>query len=278
MAESDKSNSLGDIAVTWVSNFLRKIFSKGNKKKEKRNIDTVQIKKSEILFRNEQWFSFMGNLYRNTVEIPSVLKNFKIDPSDTILDVGAGSGRFTREFKKITPEVLAADLSVESLKTNKTISRSQVVVCDICYLPFKSSVFDKVAAISVLQHLPSEDRKKAVLELKRILKENSEIIIEVFNYRLFPDILKKNGKEGFFRTRPPLYFYRFNASEFKSFIRSFFSEIKDFRCMLFFQMFMSGKLGEKPCIVKMIATLEAFIEKTIFSRVLGDRIIVVCEK
>lgn len=261
--------------MTWLLNFSKKKNSKKNKK-NRRKINSVQVKRREILFRNEKWFRFMGNLYRNSVEIPSVLKNFKIEPSDIVLDVGAGSGRFTKEFKKMTPQVLAADISVKSLATNKAISNSQVVACDICYLPFKSSTFDKVAAISVLQHLLPKDRIKAVLELKRVSKENSEIIIEVFNYRLFPDMLKKNGKEGFFHTTPPLYFYRFNASEFKNFIGSFFSKIKDFRCMLFFQMFMCKKLGEKPCIVKMVAALEAFIEKTIFSRVFGDRIIAVC--
>ena len=58
-------------------------------------------------------------------------------------------------------------------------------------IPFPDKSFDYVLSISMLHHLNSKDRIKAVQEIKRILKLNGKAIITVWNKLQKRFILKK---------------------------------------------------------------------------------------
>ena len=54
---------------------------------------------------------------------------------------------------------------------------------DCVKLGFRSNSFDKVLLVAVLHHLASEEKRvKALMELKRIMKDDGIAYISVLNY------------------------------------------------------------------------------------------------
>jgi len=241
-------------------------------------IEEIEAKKKDITFRDTKWFGFQGTFYRNKVELEA-LKNFRIDHSDLVLDVGAGSGRITKEIAKSGAEIIALDYSVESLKTNKTNSDAQVVAADMCYLPFRSSFFSKVVALSVLQLIPTpKSRLEALEEVKRVLKPGSRFLMETYNYRPLYDGLIKRRKEGYYRTAPPVYYYRFNYNELMDILLSVFTKVSEFRAILILNPLMQGTLGNIKILAKLAASLEKILGKTRLSFLFADHLLAICKK
>jgi len=240
--------------------------------------EEFEAKKRDIAFRDTKWFEFQGTLYRNKVEL-GALKNFLIDRPDLVLDVGAGSGRITKEFAKSGAEIIALDYSVESLRTNKANSGAQVIAADMCYLPFRSSVFNEVVALSVLQLIPTpKSRLEALKEVKRVLKPDSRFLVETYNYRPLYDGLIKRKKEGYYRSVPPVYYYRFHYNELYLILVSVFTKIIEFRAILILNPLMQGALGNVNILAKLAAFLEKIIVKTRLSFLFADHLLAICKK
>jgi len=238
------------------------------------------LKKREMTFRDRVWYVFEGNLYRNVTEISSIMESFPVKKHEFILEVGAGSGRFTKVFAEAGAEVVALDISRNSLKTNRKKTRCHAIVADLCYLPFRDSVFDKAAALHVFQYVPShKGRLKGLREIKRVVKERALFVIEVYNYR-FWDRIKINGKEGFHvRVSPPIYYYRFDKREFKSTLASVFSRIIAIKPTLIFHPVLdTTRIGEVPTIVRMFQTFEKLLMRTPIPYVIACGVACVCQK
>lgn len=100
-----------------------------------------------------------------------------------ILDLGAGSGRNSRYIAERGAKlVIAADASIGMLRrlimklNNRNII--EPIRCDALYLPFKSSIFDKVIFIATIHHIPGKrNRVKAVEEIYRVLKKDGILLI-----------------------------------------------------------------------------------------------------
>lgn len=89
-----------------------------------------------------------------------------------ILEIGAGTSQFLKLFEDRN-QVVALDISAELLKQNLT--KAKLVVADAEHLPFADKSFDFIYAIGVLHHL--EDQKKALSEIKRVLKSNGQVFL-----------------------------------------------------------------------------------------------------
>ena len=238
------------------------------------------LKKREMIFRDRVWYAFEGNLYRNVTEISSVMESFPVESSDFLLEVGAGSGRFTKVFVEAGAKVIALDISRNSLKTNKKKTGCQVIVADLCYLPFRDSVFSKAAALHVFQYVPShQSRLQGLKEVKRVVKKGAFFVIEVYNYRIW-DRVKINGKEGFHkRVNPPIYYYRFDKKEFKSTLSSVFSKIIKIKPTLIFHPVLdTTRIGETPIIVRMFHIFEKVFMKTPLPYVIACGVMCICQK
>lgn len=111
------------------------------------------------------------------------------------LDVGCGSGRFTKMAAMCGAKmVIGCDLG-ESVETAREMTKSfnnvQIVQADIYSLPFKESV-DLAFAIGVLHHLPSP--QQGFNGILATLKPKGEIIIWVYD--------KKNNKRAIYLYEP----------------------------------------------------------------------------
>lgn len=83
----------------------------------------------------------------------------QVQPGQTILDAGCGTGDIALEISNKVPStiVIAADLTVEMIKVGKNRSGGETVhwvVADAEYLPFGNAVFDGVISGYLLRNVP----------------------------------------------------------------------------------------------------------------------------
>lgn len=249
-----------------------------NRKVEEYTLEKeFEDKLKEIPARDKDAISFDKQFgFRNALDIPSIFRDFKTNNSDLILEVGAGTGRITAEFVKKGAEVIALDYSIKSLKINKVRNNCQVVLADICYLPFKSSIFTKVASISVFQHIPTtQARSKGLKEIHRVLNEGGTFLITAYNNRLLDKLCR--NKNGYHSSN--IYYHRFNIFEFKSMLLLVFPKITKIYGIFIFPSYpIIWKFIVRWIGIKVALSLEAFTEKALPSFLLGDHILAICKK
>jgi len=104
-----------------------------------------------------------------------------------VLEVGPGSGTFTIEAAKRVGErgrVFAIDIQPTVIsKLNSRLQRDRIAnvttkVASAYQLPSSNNTFDRAFMIAVLAEIP--DKKKALLEIKRVLKDNGLLAIGEF--------------------------------------------------------------------------------------------------
>lgn len=130
-------------------------------------------------------------LYDNSWQttIDALIKFGGINNGDKILEVGCGWGRILVGLKKYFPksQLVGMDITKELLqradsvikKETGSIKNVKLITGDIDKLTFKKNTFDKAIAIRVLQYVPNPQNSLA--ELKRVVKENGQVIIAVPN-------------------------------------------------------------------------------------------------
>jgi ubiquinone/menaquinone biosynthesis C-methylase UbiE len=88
----------------------------------------------------------------------------------TVLELGCGTGYFTKELAQTDAHITAIDISPALIKeAEKTITRPNVkfAIGNAYQMSFKDETFDAVVGSSVLHHL---DVEKAITEIHRVLK------------------------------------------------------------------------------------------------------------
>ena len=98
-----------------------------------------------------------------------------LEPGMRVLELGCGTGYFTRELARLGADVIAVDVSPELLeiaKANCSMPNVRYEIQDASALSYSSAVFDSVVGSSVLHHL---EIKEALQEIYRVLKAGGAI-------------------------------------------------------------------------------------------------------
>lgn len=107
-------------------------------------------------------------------------KNYK---EKTLLDIATGSGYVAIEMAKLGMNVIACDLSKESIKNLNRYKKEfglknlKIIECYAEKIPLKDKTVDYIVANAILEHIPEEN--DAVAEWKRLLKKDGRIFITV---------------------------------------------------------------------------------------------------
>jgi len=112
----------------------------------------------------------------------SVLSGLLKGEKARMLDIGCGGGTLLDRIAKKAGLNFSAgvDASFGAIKYAASNHKGPRYLCaDFYELPFKGSTFGYVTAIEVLEHL--EKPEKALIELRRVLKDNGKILILVPN-------------------------------------------------------------------------------------------------
>jgi len=96
-------------------------------------------------------------------------------PKEKVLELGCSSGFLTEHLGEVT----AIDTSEGMLKiAHSKNPQAKVIHADMFDLPFKNNSFDKVITMRVWNHLDKNDLRKALREVKRVLKKNGNLIFD----------------------------------------------------------------------------------------------------
>lgn len=98
-----------------------------------------------------------------------------------ILDIGCSYGWFEKYVGKKSKEIIGIDLDEEDLGRArkevrfKNVKFKQGSALDLS--KFKENYFDVVVMFDVIEHIPKNTEKKALEEIKKVLKKNGELLI-----------------------------------------------------------------------------------------------------
>lgn len=99
----------------------------------------------------------------------------------TVMDLGLGDGYLLQEFHRRGLTVTGldiADVNIQKLR-EKMSSEINLVVGNICQMPFAQDTYDGITASEILEHMSNEELDKAIQEIHRVLKPNGIGIVTV---------------------------------------------------------------------------------------------------
>lgn len=94
-----------------------------------------------------------------------------------VLDVGCGTGRWVRRYRKIGLRATGMDGQYGMLERARAqATEAPLVAGDACHLPFADGAFDAVSDITVVQHIPAPLQRQALGEMLRVLRPGGRLI------------------------------------------------------------------------------------------------------
>lgn len=112
----------------------------------------------------EAWYKTPKGRFVDILEKGVISKLCQVKKGDNVLEIGCGTGHFSRYFKELGADVTGIDTSPEMLKVARDDSRSIEVnfaAGDAYRLPFPDNSFDLVAMITVLEFISKPERALA---------------------------------------------------------------------------------------------------------------------
>jgi len=208
------------------------------KRSERKNapLESDLVKKKEMHKRDSESNEYdRMTVWKDSLEVPRTLKRIKPTRKDIVLEVGCGTGRFTKELISRAKTVIGVDFSRESLKILiKTFKVGEyknylLVHADATQLPLPDCFVQTGISCGVIEHIPTEkEREKMLDELNRVLAAGGEAVVSVYNHSIIKRIqyaIKKYdycAKEGY-HSNNEIYFYNYSYSEFKRIFSVHFS-------------------------------------------------------
>lgn len=109
---------------------------------------------------------------------------FEIEPGETVVDLGCGTGRHCKSHEIKKASIFPIDKNKKSIRNlKKSLSEQETqndytpLYGDAHHLPFANKSIDKVICSEVLEHIPQPN--KILREINRILKPDGELAISV---------------------------------------------------------------------------------------------------
>jgi tRNA (uracil-5-)-methyltransferase TRM9 len=138
-----------------------------------------------------------------------------------VLDLGCGNGRLYEMFAGKNIDYVGVDFSENLIERAKEKYGDYFRVANILSLPFSDQYFDSVWSIAALHHIPSNElRKRALSEIKRVLRPNGMVIATCWNLyqpRFFKLLLKSFLSKDLFIPfgQEKRYYHAFTRRELK---------------------------------------------------------------
>lgn len=168
-----------------------------------------------------------GNVLHDKLEVYSTLKRLGETKGKSVLELGCGSGRFTRKLAENSGCVLAIDFSHLSLLLNRdTLPRTMnvgLVLADASKLILKPNSFD-LALSTFYSNIPIPETRRAVTKcVSSSLKPKGIYVLSAHHYTIL-DKLRGNPVAGKYENG--IFYQCFTAEFVKKEMKEFFSKFK----------------------------------------------------
>jgi SAM-dependent methyltransferase len=121
----------------------------------------------------DRWYRTPRGQWIGQCEIELLCQELRLRPGESVLDVGCGTGFFTRAFaNRTTGKVIGVDIDTEYVghACRRDTAGSYYAVADARALPFRNASFDVVISIAALCFIP--DEVAAVREILRVTRRS----------------------------------------------------------------------------------------------------------
>ena len=186
---------------------------------------------SERRARDEQAEAYDAMISMKTLrlfEVPAytrAMNEYSKTPTDLpLLEAGCGTGRFTDLLARYGSEVVAVDLSRDSILRNRVLHEGKTdapvhyLHADLTHLPLRDNAFGRVANIGVYEHIPSREMRQQFVEhTHRVLVDDGTFLLSAYRYGGVTKLMEKQGEHN-----GGIPFHRFTPEELESEIASLF--------------------------------------------------------
>ncbi|MEA2092915.1 MAG: class I SAM-dependent methyltransferase [Patescibacteria group bacterium] len=152
--------------------------------------------------------------------------------NEKILDLGCGNGRFSKYLQET--DYTGVDFSEKMIEeAKKRFPDKKFIVANVLNLPFEDNYFDKIYSVAMIHQIPSHKyRLEALLEIKRVLKPNGQLLATVWNpkkkaVRTPPphSFEREDGKDVFLKRER--YYYLFKRGELSALAKEAGFKVKE---------------------------------------------------
>ncbi len=118
----------------------------------------------------------MGEYKKPRINLQSeVLKAINLKKGEFLLEVGCGKGELVNSFPEDGSSIVIGSDLVPGMIREASRKSRRFIVSDSQRIPFRPSVFDAVAAVNMIYHVP--DKNAALSEMSRVLKEGGRLVL-----------------------------------------------------------------------------------------------------
>lgn len=112
-----------------------------------------------------------------------IIETFNLPQDAAVLDIGTSTGTNLRMLRNLGfTEVTGLDRSPEAIRFCSAKGLGEVLLGDICDLPFRDATFNLVLATDIVEHV--DDDLQAMKEIRRVLKANGRLLLTVPTFPL----------------------------------------------------------------------------------------------
>ncbi len=134
---------------------------------------------------SHQWDAIADQWDENRTAPSATLALFRPFAHGTVLDVGCGNGRNSKELAKTSKRVIALDASAAMLeKAEKNLhglNNVQTLHAGMQAIPLPDRFVDAVFCLAALHHLKPSEQSQALAEFFRVLKTGGTLCLTVWN-------------------------------------------------------------------------------------------------
>ena len=181
-------------------------------------------------YHPDAYDTLLDSPYLRLVEINRYIEALALSETDTVLELGCGTGRMTKEIAGRCSKVVALDYSMNMLRSHQrklrgiTAERVTLICGDVSYLPFAPDSFSRVCSFQVFEHLPLPMRELAYARVRSTMKRDGEFTLSVYNWSLAKRVFDR--KESYpaerFGKEEGQYAYCFTWHELRNELETFF--------------------------------------------------------
>jgi len=232
----------------------------------------------EMRLRDEGAASYESNYspYQNYVELERLRREARLGADTSVLDLGCGTGRLTRECLRAGVRVVGADLSLSALEQARASVKPGagthlgLVQADARALPLRAEAFDRVVACQVIGQIPEGAvRRQALAEAARVLKPGGLLVFNVHNFGVRERRIGQKHTGLSLDVDEP-YFHYYTTDEVVGELPP------QMRMLRTFGLRSLGRKGEALGVWGIL--VERTLERTFLSKHLGRYLVVVAQK
>lgn len=143
---------------------------------------------------NEKYFDRLGGKFDEFMSDYDVQQRMKLIFTQlladknlngkTVLEVGCGTGRFSKKIHELGAQLTIVDIGESLVKNVSETLSCKGIVADACDLPFEDNTFDFVISSECIEHTPNPE--SAIIQMCRVCKPSGTVCLTTPNKLWYP--------------------------------------------------------------------------------------------